>query len=145
MKYLLDEELVSEVDQRQKYIYDVFKLYTLVTYNNTNFIKFSSIPSSELDILMIIGHDVTVENFLRYNNNEIKENTIIIISCNASKFKKYLRNKEIYISLNDDEITTKRDGKDYNFDFDVTESEINLYNSKGSLVERLSKSFKKVE
>ena len=57
---------------------------------------------------------------------KIKEETIVLITCFSKKFKKYKKYKNnLFVSTSENEFSYCYDGKNYGFDFDVTESEVN--------------------
>ena len=76
----------------------------------------------------------------------IIEDIIIIVSCTfpiPNKLKK--ANKTIYLSKMDDFGNTLiRDGKSYGFEFNITDSELQLYNNSNlNIKDRINKSFRK--
>ncbi len=144
MRYIfLNEISKSEKELRQKYLYDTFKLF-FIELNGNKHIEFVSIPSNANDCILIYGHNNKVNNFL--NSNTIAENKILLITCNKDLTIPYkIRKKEIHISKNNSEITYCYDGRQYGFDFDVTDSEILLFRYRNSnFCEQINRSFERM-
>lgn len=145
MQYLLQKDFQSEVPARKKYLYKIFNLWFTLTGESDNFIIYTSIPSScYSDLLFIVGHNYPVLYYLL--KNDIIEKTIVAITCdggcNFNTIK--MHNKVIYLSFqNKRNFTDLLSGEEFGFDFDLTESELLLYNSPHyiSVKEKLSKSF----
>ena len=99
MRYLICKKDVSnqEINARMKYIYDLFHIYTFKDSKNSdeNITVLVSIPTNELDVLMLVGHDPITNNYIINNIDYIPENNIIVISCNTGKIRnlKDIRNK----------------------------------------------------
>lgn len=147
MRYLIGISLEKEVEERKKYIYDVFKLYLINKGTVGNLLVYESFPANALDMLIIIGHSFDVKNYLRVNADEIKETILVVISCYAEEFINdiEIKNKKVYISHHEDGETFYRKGQDYGFKFKITDSELDLYNSrKMELSAKLAKSFVKI-
>lgn len=147
MQLVLQKCLSKEIIARQKFFYETFHLWLLVDSNNDAYINLVSIPTNCLDILFIIGHNMFVKQFLQ--NNTITEERIVAITCDGtihlSSFK--LSGKTIYLPRqNEENYADLLKGKLYGFDFDLTESEILLYNTNKSddIAQRLEMSFHKL-
>ena len=147
MQLILQKCLSKELIARQKFFYETFHLWLIVSSSNNSYIQLSSIPTNSLDILFIVGHNVFVNDFLQHN--QIKEERIVAITCDGtihlSSFK--LPRKIIYLSHQSE--TNYADllkGELYGFGFDPTESELLLYNANKSVdpVQRLEMSFCKL-
>lgn len=150
MRYIILKQNVSkeELYERMKYIHDVFNVYTIVDMANSNDnIKIlKSIPEDTLDLLFIIGHNLSTDEYLMQHHKQIKENNIVVIACNTSKFLsfKFLKKKNIYVP-NCKDIVLFHVGTRYGFEFDVTDEEILLYrNRKEKLEYLLEQSFNKL-
>lgn len=70
MQVILQECLSEELIARQKFFYETFHLWLIVSSNNDSYIQLSSLPTNCLDILFIVGHNVFVKNF--YNTIRLK-------------------------------------------------------------------------
>lgn len=131
---------------RKKYLYDIFNLW-FIAYDHDDYIELVSVPNDSVDICIIIGHNFEVNNILK--NNIIYESNVAIVTCKLNLFLNGLKGKDIFISFTD--INTNRcyyvPGRDYGFDFNITQSEIVLYNSSKyglSPLEMIKKSFNKL-
>ncbi len=142
MRYIISNSLSNEVQARQEYILDSLHLFTLIQESNENSIILTSIPSTSLDILFIVGHNYYVYEYLEKNVLEIPEKTIVAITCDGNMHfsSLNLHEKKLYIChQNSHKYADVLDGTAYNFNFNVTESELLLYNSKSrkDIFERL--------
>lgn len=147
MRYLLQETFSDELLARQKYIYQALKLCTIVTCRSSGFIHLTGIPANCLDILFIVGHNNIVKEYLK--TTEVLEKIIVAITCDGSIHFSKLRmpGKALYIPYqNENHYADLINGKLYNFNFDLTESEILFYNLRKStdLLYRLGASFTKL-
>lgn len=130
MRYLLEKSKFQEIPARCDYLYDIFHLYFLPRNKIDGFIPLVPLGTAEPSILFIIGHHNTVKNFLIKNINTLIEDTIVIISCLTKTFSIFKQsNKTLYISMTDNDYSYTYLGSDYGFGFDITESELNFYNS----------------
>lgn len=135
MRYLICKNNVSnqEIIARMKYIYDLFHIYTFKNSKNSNknIIELVSIPTNQLDIIMLVGHDPITNNYIINNIDIIPENNIIVISCNTRKIKnlKDTRNKKIFLPKKSGKINYY-DGAEIGFDFDITDEENILYRNR---------------
>lgn len=143
MRYLLAENQAQEIFARCEYLYDIFGLYFIPQDKLNGFIPLVPIGTAEPSILFIIGHQNQVMQFLKTNIEQITEETLILVTCMANSFKQFEKfNKKIYFSTAHKELSYRYNGHDYGFDFDLTESELDFYNSsKRDIVERLDDSF----
>ena len=147
MTYIVCKENVTrrEINERIKYIYDVFHIYILVDTKNSNenvvFLK--SVPCTGLDLFFIVGHTGATNRYLKEHYKKIRERNILIISCYIKFFlsANFLKNKKVYVPINDGKIKTYS-GECYGFDFEITFEELRLYrNRKLGLEKLLSKIF----
>ena len=133
MRYLVSKKKEESIKGRQQYIFDVFNLYTIRKESDeSNFIELDSFPLDDNDFLFIIGHDNEVLSYLTNSMEEIHEKNIVIISCNTRRLRKIRKinnsNKNIFIPKTD--IITFYKGDKWNFLFDITDKELDIYNSK---------------
>lgn len=143
MRYLLAENQAHEISSRCEYLYDIFGLYFIPQNKINGFIPLVPIGTAEPSILFIIGHQNQVMRFLKLNIKQINEETLVIVTCMASTFKPFQKfNKRMYFSTSNKNLSYRYNGHDYGFDFDLTESELDFYNSpKRDIWERLNDSF----
>ena len=149
MTYLICKNNIQaqEIEERRKYIYDVFHIYTLIDTKNSNknLVVLKSMPYTAIDLFFIIGHNNSTDNYLKQHYKEIEEKNILIIACYTKKFLsiKLLKNKNVYTPIKE-EIVEIYSGEDYGFKFDITDEEILLYrNRRKDLEEILNKIFRR--
>ena len=141
MRYLLHEMQRDELQARQQYLFDVFRMYFLPGNPEGGFITLKPVGTGCLDILFITGHADCVEYYLSCKAKNIPEKTIVITSCMGQSFKKYTANKEMYVPDPRQPLCLLRDGRPYGFDFKISDAELNLYNSSGSIMERIQAAY----
>lgn len=150
MKYVVLKRNVesTEITERMKYIYDTFRIYTII--DNVNSSKditvLKSIPDFSIDLLMIIGHDRSTNEYLKTHYKNIKEKNVVIIACNTLSFSslKLFKDKNIYVPHNRG-IINFYDGENYGFNFNITDEEIMLYRNREEKLENvLNKTFEKI-
>lgn len=147
MQLILQNCFRDELIARQKYFYETFHLWLIVNSKDNNYIKLTSMPTNCLDILFIIGHNTFVKEYLKCH--EITEKRIVAITCDGTiRFASLtLPGKILYIPYqNEENYADLLHGKLYGFDFDLTESEILLYNANKSVdvFKRLEDTFYKL-
>ena len=123
MRYIvLDKRNSKEILERKKYVEQTFNIY-IILKKNVDYAEWVSIPESDIDLLMIVGHCDKVYNYLK--NNKINEKNIVLVTCLLGKLKDFkITNKNIYISKNKNGYTDVFDGKNWNFNFDISESSL---------------------
>lgn len=147
MRYLLDNHMRNELFDRQRFLYDVFHIYTSVTYHK-DYLELVSIPKEEINICFIVGHNIFTKQVLQ--QEKFGEKNIVTITCQA-KVKisdLHLTGHDLFIAkLNEAGYVRLCRGKDFGFDFDLTESEIMLYrlSSSCSIREQLEECFIQVK
>lgn len=150
MKYILlkrrNINYTKEIEAREKYLYEVFKLWYVKTQETSDYIVLQSFPYDTLNnVMFLIGHCDAIKDYL--SSNSFFENTIVLISCYYKELGivlKKISNKNIlYSLLNKNIMTEMYDGREYNFDFaEISKSEILLYNFRNeSLDKKLEKCF----
>lgn len=143
MRYVILKSNISlkEKKARQEYLYDIFKIYFMPFCYKTHS-ELKSIPFNFGDTIFIYGHNEQVYRYLL--NNKIKETNIVLITCYFGRLTKIrLENKNMFYT---EEITDRFNGEEYGFDFEITNSEINLYNCPYSSIEdKIKYSFKRIE
>lgn len=142
MRYIVFKEKISinEIRSRKEFLYNIFNVYT-IPFVYENYIEFRSIPESFGDIIFVNGHNNEVFNWLI--KNFPSESVVVIIACYQGLIKILkFPSKEMYSTSF---ITYKIKGKDYGFDFDVTDEELNLYNCPHtSIKEKVKYSFERI-
>lgn len=143
MRYIILNKNITkkERNSRKLFIEKVTNLY-FIPYMIEGGMELRSIPSSINDSLMIVGHNLSVNNYIK--NNTIKEKNIIIISCKFDIEKSFKKNKNIYVSYNNKGITDYYDGSDRNLHFYVSKEELKLINSYGTFMEKVEKIFRRI-
>ena len=143
MRYIILNKNITkeEIISRKLFIERVTNLY-FIPYMIEGGMELRSIPSSINDSLMIVGHNLSVNNYIK--NNIIKEKNIIIISCKFDIEKSFKKNKNIYVSYNDKGITDYYDGTDRNLHFYISKEELKLINSSGTFMEKVEKIFRRI-
>ena len=147
MRYLLDHRLRNELADRQRFLYDVFHIYTSVT-SHKDYLELVSVPKEEINICFVVGHNTFAKKILQ--QEKFEEKNIVTITCQANVeiSKLPLRGHNLFIAkLNEAGCVRLCSGKDFGFDFDITESEIMLYrlSSSCSIKEQLEESFIQVK
>ena len=144
MRFILQDCMRNEVIARQKYFYETFNLWLIIRANEPAYSELVSIPAYSLDILFIVGHNSFVKNFLQ--QHEIQEKRIAAITCDGTVHVSALKipDKIFYIARqNKWGYADRFRGEHFGFDFDITESELLLYqtNKADKLSKRLEDSF----
>ena len=150
MKVLIRNNVkYEEIVGRKEYLYDVFKLYFVNGKSfDSGFIVLESFPKREYDVFIIKGHADYVYKYLLNNAERINEHIIVAITCYPEPFKKLrLRGKKLYFPKVDSiDEAILYPGTEFGFNFDITDSEIDLYNSKNeSINKRIEDSFVKLQ
>ncbi len=142
MRYVLLRKKVfaEEIKSRQEYLYDIFKVYTIPFYFD-NYVELRSIPENFGSIIFINGHNGQVHSYLM--SKKIEENVIVMITCYQGLVQTVnLNNKKMFFT---DITTDKLNGKEYGFNFEITNSELNLYNCPyTSLNDKIEYSFERI-
>lgn len=142
MRYVLLRKKVftEEIKSRQEYLYDIFKVYTIPFYFD-NYVELRSIPENFGNIIFINGHNGQVHSYLM--SKKIEENVIVMITCYQGLVQTVnLNNKKMFFT---DITTDKLNGKEYGFNFEITNSELNLYNCPyTSLNDKIEYSFERI-
>lgn len=131
---------------RMEYLFDVFKIYTL-SKEDEDFIILEGFPFKFIDVFFIIGHEKLVYEYLKKNFNSIEEKNMVIITCYPKMFKEFKgKGKNIFVSKNDNDITRTYEGNKWGFEFDISDSELDLYNSRnGNIMDKLRSSMINIE
>lgn len=143
MRYIILKKKITleEKKSRKDFIEKVTNLY-FIPFEFEDRIEYISIPSSINDCLFIVGHNITVKNYLV--DNYIPESNIVIVSCKFKFNTKLTRNKTIYVSYDKEGKTNYYDGKEWNLNFYISKEELKLINSSGIFIDRVKKYFRMV-
>ncbi len=144
MKYLVAETQAYEIPGRQEYLYDIFHLFFIPQNTIDGFIPLTPLGVAESSILFVVGHYDQIAKYLAHNIDQIEDQTIVFITCYANHLKKYKKNKATwFMSFSKNKISYCYAGDNYGFGFEITESELNFYNSrKTNISERIKENFK---
>ena len=144
MKYLVAESQAYEIPGRQEYLYDIFHLFFIPQNTIDGFIPLTPLGVAEPSILFLVGHYDQIAKYLAHNADQIEEKTIVFITCYANYLKIYKKNKvKWFTSFSKNEISYCYAGDNYGFGFEITESELNFYNSKETdILKRIKENFK---
>lgn len=137
MRYLLHRNQRGELTARQKYLYGVFKMYFLPDNPEGSYIPLIPLGESDPNLLFITGHTPQIENHLKEYLDFIPEDNIIITSCFGEIFKKFTGQKNIYIPKFAPNFCFIRNGKEYGFDFKISDVELDFYNVRGNTWDRI--------
>ncbi len=144
LKYIVfkdNSNSIREIECRKSYIYDTFPgVYRIETVEYKDRIELECFSILKLDFIVIIGHYSYVSQYLSANSRDLECETLIIISCFTDKMEltKLKKVKKIYVSKSIRGETKRYIGKDYGFDFRITDSELIFYNTrKWELSERV--------
>ena len=147
MRYFLQENFNNELSARIRFVYDTFHLWVIPKSIKYHFTELVSIPTNCYDLCIIVGHNLLVKHFLTCF--DIKEKNIAVITCdyglNISQYT--FPGKNIYIAKQNISFARLYKGKEFGFNFDLTESELLLYNIQNTktLEERLGCCFTKIK
>lgn len=141
MRYLLHQTQFNEFHSRQSYLYDIFHLYFLPGKLEGSYIPLIPMGDTGPDVLFITGHTNQVMEYLVNYIKQVPEHCIVITSCMGHHFKKFTNKKEIYVPDVYQDFCLLRDGSMYGFEFDISDAELDFYNSSGSIKERICFSY----
>lgn len=143
MRYIILNEKITQEEKksRKDFIEKVTNLY-FIPFESEGGIEYVSIPSSINDCLFIVGHNITVKNYLF--DNYIPESNIVIVSCKFKLNTKLKKSKTIYVSYGNNGETNYYDGKEWNLPFYISKEELKLINSSGIFIDRVKKYFRMV-
>ena len=144
MRYIILNKNISpeETKSRRNYIEKVTNMY-FISHKIDGGVEIKSVPSSIINCLFIVGHNLDVKNYLA--NNFIPEDNIVIVSCLFNLDCNIRKGKKVYVSFDNFGNTYYYDGTDWNLNFNVSEAELNIINSNGSFLERVEKNFRRIK
>lgn len=142
MRYLLHKSQLNEMSARKDYLYDIFHLYFLPRHLEGDYTPLIPLGENGPDILFITGHTQDIHKYLSERICNIPEKIILITSCFGNSFKKYSDKKDIYIPAAKQEVCNVRNGEMYGFDFNISAAELDFYNCKGDIYQRINVAYK---
>ena len=144
MRYLLHQSKSAELAARSSYLYDIFHLYFQALKPAHGFIPLQPVGHSEPDYLFITGHTDDVQHYLKKQILMIPEKAIIITSCIGSSFTQFTSVREIYVPNQKTPFCEIRDGQPFGFGFDISDPELDFYNAKGTISDKLNAAYVKL-
>ena len=149
MRVLLQDSEEINVIGRLKYYYETYGIYMSHNRKDRETIEFQSMPLGyREEVLFVIGHNKWVKSILDKSITKLKEQKIILITCQTKyHFENYgTPDKTIYIAKQKGGYAPLYCGLDYRFEFDPTESEILSYRfrKKYTFEENIDKAFTKL-
>lgn len=142
MRYLLHESQRQELSGRCEFLYDIFHLYFLPRTSEGRYIPLIPLGSTNYDILFITGHVNQVEEYLSTHIKNIPEMIIVATTCLPQNLRKYTNQKKIYVPDINGQYCYYHDGQPYGFRFNLTDSELNFYNSTGDIFTRIKSGYR---
>lgn len=133
MRYLLRDGNQSEISARREFLELTFHLWFIPKGTVGSFVVLESIPSSaEKEICLVYGHNNEVANLLKYHRESIPEKNIFIIACLTKNPKDFIVPcKQIFIAPQKKNAGVKlRAGNEFGFEFDISDVELDLFNSR---------------
>lgn len=149
MRYLIHKNHIKELAERQSYLYDIFHMYFLPGKPEGSYIPLFPLGTNEPDIMFITGHFNQVRDYLSSHLHQITKSKIVITSCLGELLErllniKYYTKKDIYIPKNYKALCPVRQGKIFGFDFEISDAELDFYNTKGDIMERIDFVYEKL-
>ena len=144
LRCLVHESQRKEIPGRQIYLYDVFHLYFLPREQESEYIPLSPVDHVHLSILFITGQVNQVYSYICQYIDTIPEDIVVATTCFAQWLIKYKRKKTIFVPKTTSNLCYIHSGEPYGFAFDITDAELDFYNSSGSIMERLQSAYSKL-
>ena len=145
MRYLLRSGNKSELSARLEFLEQTFNLWFIPNGTIGSFTILESFPlSTEKDICLIYGHNFEVAHLLRAHIESLPEKNLYIIACLTDNPRDFIvSSKKTFIAPQEKNEGIKlRFGNEFGFDFDISDIELDLFNSRiKSIPDKLSKVF----
>jgi hypothetical protein len=142
--------------ERRKFLFEIFNQRFINAKHNSDFILLKTCYPNISNITIFVGHLNSVATILHKHSREFLGQKILIVSCVDMNYKmrvsretvltlndilKNARVKAVYIPKNA-KLLDYNDGKLYGFKFNITETEIEMYNNRNLDIEHIiNKSF----
>ena len=132
MRYFLAKENFREQELRRQFLFEVFHIWFVNTGVLGDFHVLQAFPFGFYDnILIIYGHNHDIRQLLKTYACAIYETNIFIISCSLSDNCDYHMNgKNVFLAPQTNRRAKLLRGTEFGFDFNITEAELGLYNSR---------------
>lgn len=148
MRYFLHKEKELEIRARREYLEQTFHFWFVEREQIDSFIVLESFPSTaEKETCIIYGHNFEVADLLKNHSICIPEKNIFIIACLTKNKRDFiLFGKRTYIApQKTNEGIKLRYGREFGFKFDISDVELNLFNSKTeSIYDKLRLAFDRI-
>lgn len=143
MRYVVLNKKIKkeEIKERKEYIERTTNMKFICKVNKEG-VEFISIPSSQEDCLMIVGHNGDVSRYLKVN--DIKEKNIVVISCIFCVTEKMRQEKNIYVSFDLSGKTYFYDGINWNINYVISKEELKLLNTTGNFMNKIKEIFRRI-
>ena len=147
IRYVLLPSRIAERAARQDYLCEALHRYFVLQPGLGNSVELRSFPFSPIQYTFLCGHNYEVDQYLQNHRDSISGEILVIISCTPLLLRKrhpWIRGA-YFCKVDHDGYANTRYGNAFGFNFDVTDSEINFYNSdKTNLDARLQSCFIKL-
>lgn len=133
MRYLLRIGNAFEVSVRREFLEQSFHLWFIQKGTIGQFIVLESFPPlTEKEICLVYGHNTEVANLLKDHRESIPEKNIFIIACLPNDPKEFIvPDKSVFIAPQEKHEGVKlRKGDEFGFGFDISDMELNIFNSR---------------
>lgn len=155
------ENFNAEILGRKEYLYNIFKLYFVI--KKTVYFKKSLIfpqyyilesfpPKCMNNFFVIVGDTNFVIDYINTHKKDFDGKILIIITCIKDNKKKInrllsaLKCESIYLTRQINDEADYYDGSKWGFNFKITISELDFYNSnKNNVIERLDENFERIK
>ena len=149
MRYFLHKEKALEISARKEYLEQTFHFWFVEREPINSFIVLESFPSTaEKEICIVYGHNYEVSYLLKNHSICIPEKNIFIISCLTKNKRDFiLPGKRTYVAPQKaNERIKLRYGYEFGFEFDISDVELNLFNSNvKNIYDKLKLSFDRIQ
>ena len=151
----------TEIVGRKDYLYNIFKLYFVIkktVYLNGNFTLpqyyiLESFPFNSMNnFYVVVGDTNFVIEYIKTHKEEFMKKTLVVITCVKYNKKKLnnllstLKCSSIYLTRQNNNEADYYDGSKWGFNFKITLSELDFYNSnKSTIIEKLNENFERIK
>lgn len=151
----------TEIVGRKDYLYNIFKLYFVIkktVYLNGNFTLpqyyiLESFPFNSMNnFYVVVGDTNFIIEYINTHKEEFMKKTLVVITCVKYNKKKLnnllstLKCSSIYLTRQNNDEADYYDGSKWGFDFKITLSELDFYNSnKSTIIEKLNENFERIK
>lgn len=138
---LLNNAFYYEIQGRCQYFKDIFQV-PFKSQKRKGYIELVPDAPCNASVLFVIGHNNRVGGFLSDYTPATDEKIVVLITCTLKSLREIKKKfHRVYMS-SENGLTSYYSGRDYGFEFPVSEAELKFYNSKEqNLKKRLNHSF----